>query len=79
MLGIRCRCGKITGMTSTSVPECMGCKDCKTTLASSEYGHQELQPHDLEPRFNTRTGIRESDICRRCGYDTVVELIGQPL
>ena len=63
----RCKCGKMERWdTGEAVKPCEGCRECQTTFAEHPDDHKLLQPHDWEPRFNSRTGEPDRRMCRRC-------------
>jgi hypothetical protein len=63
----RCKCGRQTSWESGMPPaKCEGCNECNTTLAMYPDMHETPIEHDLEPRFNVRTGEPDGSICRRC-------------
>lgn len=67
MIYWRCRCGKSEYWESGMPPQaCQGCSECGTTLATHPDRHQDVIPHDWEPRYNPRTGAPDKRLCRRC-------------
>jgi hypothetical protein len=63
----RCQCGKREIWESGMPPkDCAGCDDCGTTYGRGPSEHKPRIPHDWTPRFNSRTGVHERNLCRRC-------------
>jgi len=63
----RCKCGKCEYYDSGMPPQpCQGCKECGTTFAGGPDGHKPLEPHEWEPRFDSRSGKPARPVCKRC-------------
>lgn len=64
----RCKCGKREAWESGMSPQpCQVCSECGSTLAMHPDYHAEPQAHQLEPRYDSRTGKLSRNICTRCG------------
>lgn len=64
---MRCKCGKAEYWDGGVPPQpCEGCDECGTTYAGHPDYHKAIEPHEWEPRFNTRTGEQDRRICKRC-------------
>ena len=63
----RCKCGKEECWESGFPPaNCVGCDECKTTLGLNPDMHKPLEPHDLELRYDEKTGKPSYQRCKKC-------------
>lgn len=76
MRSLRCKCGQTTASSSMSVPRCIVCENCGTTLAGSPSAHETPAPHEWEERWriDAKTGERSQErVCINCALTVRID------
>ena len=65
---LRCKCGKLEAWTSgEKLAECLGCKECGTTLNTGSNQHKAPMPHEfIDTSVETDNGPAVLSRCKYC-------------